>query len=260
MNSTDSSLPARKYLNTKRENNNHINIQQSLAPPTLPDPSEDILYVWRVKRRLEVARKEVELCTADRNAQLVTREAKTAVPPHQHWTCDILHCSCDPTGVPDSTVKPVVNPLTHSGVPQRTIAVQSTHQVGVQSTNQPVDQNRVRVQSKEVGVQYEATSDNETLLASLPVSGFHCDEIISKKKNESSPNKEKTGCHGIQVLDTSDEDDLSLTVHSEPAESPWQPLSTQIPSITPLLSQVSVFNTCLCDVMIASAGGRGTLI
>lgn len=60
---------------------------------------DDILYQWRLKRKLEEARREVKMDVGRTQRHIMTRNDDmmlynnvTFLPHHQHCTCDIIRC------------------------------------------------------------------------------------------------------------------------------------------------------------------------
>ena len=119
---TASSLPANNYFNSKREPNfklkediapserlpGHVNNDGVPSPVTSRcgrgrvNPEEDILYQWRLRRRLEEARREVKFVSeqGSRQFQPPPSHTLTSLAPPQHnrnMTWDIIHSDDQPT-------------------------------------------------------------------------------------------------------------------------------------------------------------------
>ena len=120
---TASSLPANNYFNSKREPNfklkediapterlpGHVNNDGVPSPVTSRcargrvNPDEDILYQWRLRRRLEEARREVKFVSeqGSRQFQPPPSHTLTSLAPLQHnrtdMTRDIIHSDDQPT-------------------------------------------------------------------------------------------------------------------------------------------------------------------
>ena len=119
---TASSLPANNYFNSKREPNlklkedkapterlpGHVNNDGLPSPVTSRcgrgrvNPEEDILYQWRLSRRLEEARREVKFVSeqGSRQFQPPPSHTVTSLAPPQHnrnMACDMIHSDDQPT-------------------------------------------------------------------------------------------------------------------------------------------------------------------
>ena len=64
-----------------------------LCPGAVLDPTEDILYQWRLKRRLELARREAAMVSTESKQFHTATSSSLTVPPHSHHLCDTLPCT-----------------------------------------------------------------------------------------------------------------------------------------------------------------------
>lgn len=102
--STASSLPVKNYFNSEKQSSvkakeksvtqtEQIPFQVSGGEPLSPEG--DILYQWRLRRRLEEARREAQLVSEQAKQfqpQLPPPPIHAILPRHRHLSCDIVHC------------------------------------------------------------------------------------------------------------------------------------------------------------------------